>query len=201
MKLEISFSFFLLLFFALFFTPLSLLFCMLSAAAVHEAGHLLLLSHFGVRVRRIRLCFSGAVIDAPEVARLSYGKELLVTLGGVVSNVLAALFSAAVARYFAVSPLYVFSGANALLALYNLLPVPPLDGAHALWLVAAYFLSPAPADALSAAVGLLVSAALLALGVYVSLGMGAGFLFLLAALFIFLGLLRQLALARGTGKV
>lgn len=201
MKLEISVSFFLLLFFALFFTPLSLLLCMLSAAAVHEAGHLLLLSHFGVSVQCIRLCFSGAVIDAPKVARLSYGKELLVTLGGIGSNVLAALFSAAVARYFAFSPLYVFSGANALLAIYNLLPVPPLDGARALWLVAAYFLSPMSADTISAAVGLLVSAALLALGLYLTLGMGAGFFFLLAALFIFLGLWRQLALARGTGKV
>lgn len=201
MKLEVSLSFFLLLFFALFFTPLSLLFCILSAAAVHEAGHLLLLSHFGISVERIRLAFSGAVIDAPGTARLSYGKELLVTLGGAAANVLTALFSAAVARRFSFPPLYVFSGANALLAIYNLLPVPPFDGSRALWLATAYFLSPAPADTLCAVVGLTVSAVLLALGVYVSLGMGAGFLFLLAALFIFLTLLRQLALASRAGKV
>lgn len=200
-KIELTVSFCIMLFLALFLTPLSLLFCILAAAAIHETGHLLLLSHFGVAVERLRLTAEGAEINAPGVGRLSYGKELAVTLGGVGANVLAAMFSAAVAERYALPYFYVFAGANAVLAAYNLLPVSPLDGARALYLVTAYFFGPMVGDAVTAVTGLLVSAAILFLGVRISLLLGGGYFFLFSALFIFLGTIRQLALAKDALKV
>ncbi len=200
-KIEISLSFVFVIFFAFFFTPLLLLFSILAAAALHEAGHLALLSHFGVELRRVRLSAFGAEIDAPGVERLSYGKELCVTLGGAGANVLGALFSAAVAQRFDLPYFFVLAGANVVLGAYNLLPVPPLDGARALYLITAYFFGPAAADAVTAAVGLMTAAALALLGAQLSLGMGEGYFFALAALFIFLGTIRQLALAKGARKV
>lgn len=189
------------LFFALFFSPLFLLFSILAAAAVHEAGHLLLLSHFGVKVERLRLGAFGAEIDAPGAVRLSYAKELAVTLGGVGANILCALFSAAAATYFSLPYFYVLAGANAVTAAYNLMPVSPLDGGRALYLVTAYFLGPAAGDAVSAAVGLLTASALMLLGAHISLSMGEGCFFALAALFVFLGTIRQLGLAKDGRKV
>ncbi len=200
-KTEVSFSFYLTLFFALFLTPLSLLLCILAAAALHETGHILLLRHFGIPLRRLRLSAFGAEIDAPEVARLSYGKELLVTLGGVAANMLAALFSAALAERYDLPYFFVFAGANAVLAAYNVLPVLPLDGGRALYLVTAYFFGPIVGDAVTAVTGLGVSLAFVWFGVRLSLMMGEGYFFVLAALFIFLGTIRQLALAKGAVKV
>lgn len=200
-KVEVSVSFALLLFFAFFFTPLFLLFSVLAAAVLHESGHLLLLSHFGVPLKKLRLSAFGAEIDAPNVERLSYGKELAVTLGGVGANVLGALFSAAIAVQCDLPYFFVLSGANAVLAAYNLLPVLPLDGGRALYLVTAYFFGPMVGDAVTAAVGLFVSLAIMLLGAHISLTMGEGYFFALAALFIFIGTIRQLALAKGAPKV
>ncbi len=200
-KIDVSFSFLLTLFFAAFFTPLSLLFSILLAAAAHEAGHLLLLSHFGVALRRMRLSAFGAEIDAPGVEKLSYGKELCVTLGGVGANVLCSLASAALAVRFSLDIFFVLAGANAVLAAYNLLPVAPLDGGRALYLIFAYLFGPAVGDAVATVTGLLVSLMLALLGAHLTLTLGGGYFFVLAALFIFLGALRQVGLAKRAVKV
>ena len=87
------------------------------AAALHECGHLLALRLLRAPVRELRLGLTGAVIRAEL---LSPRTELLCALAGPAVNLgLALLFrKAAPAFYFC----------NALLFLYNMLPVPPLDG-------------------------------------------------------------------------
>lgn len=154
---------------------------------MHECGHLAALALFRVPVLGLRLGAMGAVIHAPGAKRLSYGRELAVTLAGPAVNLLAApLFAALGGEWW-----YLFAGAHVVLGSYNLLPIPPLDGARALWLLTAWRFCPDTADAVSAAVGLLCAVTLTALGAYLTLRCGAG-LFLVGALGLLFGALRPL---------
>lgn len=167
---------------------------MLLAAAVHECGHLALLRVFRVPVEGLRLGAFGAVIHA-RTERLSYGRELLVTLAGPAVNLLCAPLAAMTARRCGWAWGYLLAGANVLLGVYNLLPVPPLDGARALYLIAAYCFGPDTGDRVCAAVGLACALTLTVLGAHLALSCG-GALFLLAALGLLFGVLRQLGLAK-----
>lgn len=174
---------------ALIVAPPSVAVAALLAAAAHEGGHLTLLRLFRVPVEGLRLGAFGAVIRA-RTERLSYGRELLVTLAGPAVNLLCAPLLSALARRWGWAWGYLFAGAHALLGVYNLLPVPPLDGGRALYLLVAWRFGPDAGDAVSAAVGLFCALALTALGGYLTLRCG-GALFLLAALGLLGGVLRS----------
>lgn len=174
---------------ALLLAPREVTAAVLLAATAHECGHLALLAAYRVPVYGVRLGALGAAIAAPGAARLSYGRELLVTLAGPAVNLLAAPLLARFAAYRAWEWGYLLAGANLLLGGYNLLPVPPLDGARALYLLTAYRFGPDAGTLACRRVGLLCAAALTALGAYFARA-GFGVLFLLAAL----GLLRTAVL-------
>ena len=173
-------------------SPPSLLAAVLLAAALHECGHLAMLSAFRVPVDGLRLGGLGAVIYARGAARLSYGRELAVTLAGPLVNLLCAPLLAALSARCARDWGYLFAGAHAVLGVYNLLPIPPLDGGHALWLLVAWRFGPDAGDKASAAIGLTAALLIAALGAYWTLAYG-GALFLLAALGLLAGVIRGFA--------
>ena len=192
---RVSAGFWLLLAAAVMIAPPSLTAAVLLAAALHEGGHLAALRFFRVPVEGLRLGAFGAVLHAPGARRLSYGRELLVTLAGPAANLLLAPPLAALSARFAWEWGFLFAGANVLLGVYNLLPVPPLDGGRALYLAAAYCFGPSVGETAEAAAGLFCAAALTALGAYLTAVYG-GALFLLAALGLLFGALRQFGLAK-----
>ena len=193
--LRISAGFWLLLAAALIIAPPPLTAAVLLAAALHEGGHLAALRAFRVPVEGLRLDAFGAVIHARGARRLSYGQELIVTLAGSAANLLLAPPLAALSARFSWEWGFLLAGANVLLGVYNLLPVPSLDGGRALYLIVAYCFGPAAGETAEAAVGLFCAAVLTALGAYLTAAYG-GALFLLAALGLLFGALRQFALAK-----
>ena len=82
--------------------------------------------------------------------------------------------------------LYLFSGTQLVLGLFNLLPILPLDGGSMLWNLLAWITEPYTADHVMTAVGF-GTAAVLTLAAIWAAWQGGGFFFLLAAL----GLLRH----------
>ena len=93
----------------------------LISAAAHEAGHLLALTLLRVRVHKLRLTFSGAILVTEP---LRYSKEIAAAAAGpAVSALLLAAFSTT-------APVAAF--VNLLLLCYNLLPFYPLDGGRIL---------------------------------------------------------------------
>ena len=105
-------------------------------AVIHEAGHILLLRCFGARIRRLRIGVLGAVLETGGA--MSYGQELAASLAGPLANLLAAVILGRLGCSAA-------AGANAVLCIFNLLPIRPLGGGRALYLLLAWIAVPSAA--------------------------------------------------------
>ena len=121
---------------------------MLLASLVHEFGHYALLRFFSAPVRELRAGVLGAVMEV-DVSRLSYGQELLTVLAGPGMN----FFCAIAFREWA----YAFSGANLVLCLFNLIPLPELDGGRALRLSLSWGLGPERGERIAGRAGVIFS--------------------------------------------
>lgn len=124
----------------------------LSAAALHELGHLAVLRVCGARVRRLRLSVLGAVMEVS--GSMSYPRELAAVLAGPGVNLLAA---AALGRL----GLSTAAGAHAVLCAFNLLPIRPLDGGRALYLLLCWAVDPQLAEWVCRWSGYVMAAAVL----------------------------------------
>ena len=145
-KTKIYFSPWTALFLAVFIYVSSpeLLSALLFAALAHELGHYALLRKLKVEVTEIHISPFGAKMCTGDRRRLSYGEEMLTVLAGPLCNLLLALLLAFAGRYSDVA--YLFSGAQLVLGLFNLLPIHPLDGGSFLWLLTAWCTEPFTAD-------------------------------------------------------
>lgn len=149
----------------------------LSAAAFHELGHWLVLRALGAKVTGFRLSALGAVLET-DSRLLSYGGELAAVLAGPAANLLAAAALTVLGhgRWDAAV------GANLILCLFNLLPVRPLDGGRALYLLAAWAGGPSAGETAVRWLGGL-AAAVLAAGLGCVMWKSGGSLWLTPALF------------------
>ena len=131
-RIQISSGFFLL---AAWFGVVNgwrLLAVVLGAAAVHEMGHWAVLKCMGAPITGLRLNVFGAVMETDRTS-LSYGGELAAVLAGPAANLLCAVLLS-----LADKEASVLIGANLILCMFNLLPVRPLDGGRALYLLVSY---------------------------------------------------------------
>ena len=148
----------------------------LGAAALHELGHWAVLRLLGAKVTGFRLSVLGAELET-DSRRLSYGGELAAVLAGPAANLLAALALAGLGD----QRLSAAVGANVVLCLFNLLPVRPLDGGRALFLLASWLAGPAAGEAVVRWSGT-VTAAVLAAALGCVIWRTGGSLWLLPAL-------------------
>ena len=136
---------------------------------------------FGVRPQRITVSGTGVEIVAAGQEKLSYGRELLCVLSGPGVNILLALLFA---RVFSD---YLFAGANAILAVYNLLPIRNMDGGRALYLAVAWCSDPFRAERIAAVVNLITLSLLLGFAVLLMLETGSAVFCLTGGLGLMLG--------------
>ena len=148
----------------------------LGAAAVHEMGHWITLRLLGAEVTGFRLSALGAVLET-DSGRLSYGGELAAVLAGPGANLLTALALTA----FGEDRWPAAVGANLVLCVFNLLPIRPLDGGRALYLLVSWRKGPAAGEMAGRWAGSVTAAALAALIVCVMWRSG-GSLWMLPAL-------------------
>ncbi|WP_300749397.1 hypothetical protein [uncultured Oscillibacter sp.] len=148
----------------------------LGAAVFHELGHWTVLHLLGAKAAALWLSVLGAAMEV-DSGRLSYGGELAAVLAGPAANLLAALVLTALGgeRWPAAV------GANLVLCAFNLLPVRPLDGGRALYLLVSWAAGPAAGEAAGRWAGTVAAAALSGLILWVIWKTG-GSLWLLPAL-------------------
>lgn len=102
----------------------------LAACAIHELAHVAALYAAGGRVGAFRLTAAGAELTGERGKGLSYGGELLSVLAGPGANLFLAVVSARGGEEW-----YPFAGLNLCLGVFNLLPMPGLDGGRAVRLL------------------------------------------------------------------
>lgn len=152
----------------------------LSAAACHEATHILLLRRLHAPPARLTLTASGASLYVPGLHRLSYGGELLAVAAGPGCNLILWLLLSLPGLPW----LAPFSGAHLILGALNLLPVRPMDGGRLLWLLSSLLTEPYTADRVTAVVGAVTGTALLVLCLYLTASTGGGLFLLPGALWL-----------------
>lgn len=134
--LRISAGFFLLIVWFALVNGWKLLVMILTAAALHELGHLGMLRLLGARILTLRIGILGAVLET-DCRKLSYGGELAVVLAGPAMNLLCACLL----THFAPEQ-EVFIGIHLVLGGFNLLPIRPLDGGRGLELLLTWQFGP-----------------------------------------------------------
>ena len=130
-----------------------LLFPILSAAALHEAGHLAVLRLVGGQIEQFTLTPFGGELRIRRSEWLSYGREIASVLAGPGVNLVCALVLGRAAAELSWERGYLLSGLHMLLALFNLLPLRQLDGGRALYLMLSWLLDPITADRIGHGVG------------------------------------------------
>ena len=123
-----------------------LLFPILSAAALHEAGHLAVLRLVGGQIGQFTLTPFGGELRIRRSEWLSYGKEIASVLAGPGVSLSVRFGAGPRGVGFPGSGAICFSGIHMLLALFNLLPLRQLDGGRALYLMLSWLLDPITAD-------------------------------------------------------
>ena len=107
----------------------------LAAAAAHEAGHVMAIYLVGGKVIKLRLGMCDAKI---ETQGLGYRQEIFCALAGPGMSVLVCL---ALRKAYATC-----AAISLLLGLFNAMPVYPLDGGRALYLLLAWLAGPGTAE-------------------------------------------------------
>ena len=140
-------------------------------------------------------------MSLPAPRLLACALPLLFTLAGCGMNLVCGVLTAWFSLHYVWVEGFVFAGAHILLCAFNLLPIPPLDGSHALNLAVSALFGPLVGDAVAALAGVLCSLALLGGAVYLYVQTRGGALVIFAALALLLSALKELRLARRAIKV
>lgn len=126
---------------------------------LHELGHAWGCHVQGVPVRRIVIYGGGGFCEQKRAAS-AYQDELIVAMGPIVNLAIWAMASLAmpgVSQPMLYMVLYITAYLNLFLAIFNLLPVHPLDGGKLFQLVLMRFLPGVTATKISGAVGVVIS--------------------------------------------
>ncbi|MFE4714483.1 MULTISPECIES: M50 family metallopeptidase [Paenibacillus] len=101
---------------------------------IHELGHVCAALLAGVTVKSVQLLPFGGVAVIEDHGRLTAGKEIAIALAGPLQNGILMLFAWLVGSLGLGNEAFLnyFIEANAIIALFNLLPILPLDGGKVL---------------------------------------------------------------------
>lgn len=131
-KIKIGFSFLFLLCVCLIFKRFVLIFNYFIAIAFHELAHLLVATKRGYKLKQVKLDMFGMSVELQE--KIDNSDLFAINIAGPLCNLLLCLFC--FVFYFfipkSISYLNVFCLSNFVLAIFNLLPIYPLDGSKLL---------------------------------------------------------------------
>ena len=109
---------------------------MFIAVLFHELSHVIIAKFYGARIEKLRVLPFGGQIEL-DTGALSLNKKIIILLSGAGGNIVFALSLGLLMWLFPSAFLWfeALIWANAIVAVANLLPIPPLDGGKILRLV------------------------------------------------------------------
>ncbi len=131
-EIRLNFSFVFVITLMLIFCQQRVIMSCLLSSVLHEGGHLIFMLTFGEKILSVIFGAFGVRIERVSKANLSYKKEALIALGGIIINFLLA-FLGGMYYYFTKSEnALMFSFINIFVAAFNCVPVSVLDMGRAL---------------------------------------------------------------------
>lgn len=163
-------SFFILLFLSLVngLESLALTLLLFSFVLIHEFGHVLMAKSFEVDCDKIHLSFFGGTAflkDPLTITSTPFKQIALITLAGPAVNVVFIALGLILYHFTQIEFFAIVAGVNLLLAVFNLLPVYPLDGGRLLEAVC-YKLFPKHYKTYTFYIGVVFSLGVLALVIF-----------------------------------
>jgi Zn-dependent protease len=131
---------------------------LLTAAMLHEAGHLVALKGCGVGIEEISFRAFGVELTTGDTRYIPYRSELIIAAAGPAFNLLALIVT--LGAVAAVGPFWgalFFVACNAALAAVNLMPVSGLDGGRMLAAILLPWLGPPRAEHILAVISAVFS--------------------------------------------
>ncbi|MCX7614764.1 MAG: site-2 protease family protein [Clostridiales bacterium] len=166
-RFSVTPAFLCLVFLYAFAGNLSLLPAILSAALLHECGHLIMIRLLGLKVDKIEATLLGFLIRT-NAGLSSYLSEILISLSGpALSIIVAVCSSVAASRGFYSESLYIFSGMNIIFGIFNLLPASKLDGGRAVHSLLCLFFSPDDTYRISSIISVVTAVFVILAGAYI----------------------------------
>ncbi|MCC5911580.1 MAG: M50 family metallopeptidase [Clostridiaceae bacterium] len=101
---------------------------------IHELAHAFTSKYYGINILEIELFPFGGVAKTEGYLELDPMKEMIIAIAGPIANFIMLFIALAISHYAAVT-MHIFSFfilANLTIALFNLLPILPLDGGRIL---------------------------------------------------------------------
>lgn len=153
----------------------------------HELGHLTAIATCGAKISAVRFTAFGIEIEKAKSARISFPREVIISIAGVSANlVLATGLYFFAARFAFVMPLI---AANLAVAGFNLLPIGSLDGGEITRAFCERYLSPRPAYVLSRVFSFAALTPLFAASIFLLMLPGRNFTLLLACVCLLLDII------------
>lgn len=125
-ELRLRFSFAAIVTLMLLFCDEKIVLMSLFSSLIHESGHLILMCLFGEKIHYVELSLFGMRIEK-QSSLLSYGKEALIAMGGIILNFLFSLFGFVMYLASKSTDFLFFAVVNGFIALINMIPVKVLD--------------------------------------------------------------------------
>jgi stage IV sporulation protein FB len=107
---------------------------------VHELGHIVVARNFGWTIREVKLLPFGGVAEVEEAGGISAKEEAIVAIAGPLQNVWMGLLAWGLGAWGIWDTAWsdYVAQANLMIALFNLLPIHPLDGGKLLQALLSY---------------------------------------------------------------
>lgn len=151
---------------------------------LHEAAHTVAAVGIGLKMSHITLYPFGVNLKLKNKMVYSLSDEIILYISGPLCNILLALLSTAVYKYYPSGTLCFFYISNIMLFAMNMLPAVPLDGGIIVRKILTYFLGSRAAAGIMKTISALVAAAVTALGIYALYKTGFNFSVLLFSILL-----------------
>ena len=130
-KIKFHFTFFIFLFFVIYFNSFLLFFAYFISLFIHEYSHYLMSKRYGILSQTLNIYPFGMNINV-NINCKNKADKFLIFLIGPLSNILMLLITISLWWCFPISYFYTldFAIANFALGFFNLIPIYPLDGGN-----------------------------------------------------------------------
>lgn len=171
-QLKLRFSFVATVTLMLYFCDERVVLSAFFASLFHESGHIIIMRLCKARLKAIELGAFGIRIDRAAFGLLSYKKEALIAIGGILFNLFACLVFYILRIISENEEFLLFSAVNLLVAMINSIPNGYLDFGRALHFFLLCFLSEDKAEKIISVTSSVSAAALAILWLFYSIFVG-----------------------------